>query len=328
VVKDSLKGQLDAIFFFFLTTLRKPAVTLQTCQRKRCRAFTLIELLVVIAIIAILIGLLLPAVQKVREAAARTKCTNNLKQLGLALHNYHDQNNKLPPGGQEATPLTSWIVLILPNAEQGPLYNQYTLTKNYNDAANLPVGNVAVPILACPSGSQSLSGNGSEAANGQTNFSTHYYGNMGPTGTATISGTTFTYTTTSAGGNSAYSNNGVLVDSKVPQARLTDIKDGTSNTIMVFERSNNEPAGTNSYRSWIRGCSGGCGAAKNITYAMNSTNYNGSNNFNDISAGSQHNGGANFLMGDGTVRFVSQTVDMNAYLAAASRNGGETLSLP
>jgi prepilin-type N-terminal cleavage/methylation domain-containing protein/prepilin-type processing-associated H-X9-DG protein len=120
-------------------------------------AFTLIELLVVIAIIAILIGLLLPAVQKVREAAARAKCINNLKQIGIALHAHHDSRGTFPPGGMQTgdngTPCyTNWAIEALPYMEQGPLYNRYNQLLLNTDAANYnALGNARVANYECPS---------------------------------------------------------------------------------------------------------------------------------------------------------------------------------
>jgi prepilin-type N-terminal cleavage/methylation domain-containing protein len=320
----------------------------------RRRGFTLIELLVVIAIIAILIGLLLPAVQKVREAAARSKCSNNIKQLGIALHAYHDANNKLPPGAQAAVlpkpnPTnttttfsgTSWLVFILPYMEQGPLYQRYDFTQAYNSATNAAVGMNVVPTYFCPSGPDPKTNTDPNAVVAG-NPTTHYYGVMGPSptradnGTLTINGITYTYRVGGGGGNGEWAWNGFLTQyqdatgsiSTQYAVKLTDASDGTSNTLMVGEISKQLPSGqTNQYRTWIRGNAGGSGATKCVTYPINSTFYNGSNNFNNISFGSQHTNGCNVGLGDASVRFLSQSIDMNVYMASCSIHEGEVASL-
>src|SRR6478752_9077575 len=122
---------------------------------RRWRGFTLIELLVVIAIIAILIALLVPAVQKVRDAAARIQCANNLKQMGLALHNYHGAYQSFPtsvrPAGVTSLPRVSWTIPLLPFIEQDNLRRQYDTTTNWDSAANLPLTSLPVKIFQCPS---------------------------------------------------------------------------------------------------------------------------------------------------------------------------------
>jgi len=293
----------------------------------------LIELLVVIAIIAVLIGLLLPAVQKVREAAARMSCQNNMKQIGLAVHQYHDAARKLPVGSQTVTYTSpagahggaTWLVYILPYIEQTALFEKWDFTtvngNAYNSTTNLPVSTFELATYTCPSGIL-----GKDPNNGGVSFTTHYYGNMGAgVTTATVNGTAFTYPAiTSSGTNGAAGSTGVLcVDTVVPKIRFTDILDGTSNTFLAWEKSNTEPTGTNSYRSWTRANEGGCGAAKNVKYGINSHNYLASNDFNDISAASNHVAGANFLWCDGSVKYLSQTVDPSLLVAAATRSSKE-----
>ncbi|MDY3552560.1 DUF1559 domain-containing protein [Gemmata sp. JC717] len=325
-------------------------------SRPRARGFTLIELLVVIAIIAILIGLLLPAVQKVREAASRMKCQNNLKQMGLALHAYHDATNALPPGceaavypkpnpaGNTTTIMgTSWLVYILPQIEQGNLFSKYNFAEAYNSTANGLLAANAVSTYFCPSGPDSkryLDPNG----NLTTAVTTHYYGIMGPGVSQAVNPASFTYNGATisfpfggGGANGAYSTVGMLSQFQSPSGsvttnrlvKLTDVNDGTSNTLMVGEISVNMPGNLtyHQYRSWTRGNNGGSGSCKNMTNAINSTVYNGSNNFNDISFGSQHTGGANFAFGDGSVRFINQNADINLLRALATIASGEVASL-
>jgi prepilin-type N-terminal cleavage/methylation domain-containing protein len=163
---------------------------------KHPRGFTLIELLVVIAIIAILIGLLLPAIQKVREAANRTRCQNNLKQIGLALHNYHDANRRFPPGGVIANE-TSWHVLVLPYLEQQALFERFTTARGSFTATDFGPRQerrngeafTRMAVYLCPSSpaeKMQLSPNDNvnppELVDGVPPYTTHYYGNMGPKG--------------------------------------------------------------------------------------------------------------------------------------------------
>ena len=126
------------------STMRKPAATDR-------RAFTLIELLVVIAIIAILVALLLPAVQQSREAARRTTCKNNMKQLGLAVHNFCDVYNKLPPSDVRISGIhKSWVVYLLPYLEQNAIAQQYDVNQNWYDPVNQPLVGTKIPSLICP----------------------------------------------------------------------------------------------------------------------------------------------------------------------------------
>jgi prepilin-type N-terminal cleavage/methylation domain-containing protein/prepilin-type processing-associated H-X9-DG protein len=215
---------------------------MRTSIRKVRAAFTLIELLVVIAIIAILIALLVPAVQKVREAAARTQCINNLKQIGLALHGYHDVNKKLPYGcATDAPPVTaaspggwgtSWKVFILPYLDQGNVYGNWVFNGNsgYQDTANLNrVHNLTIATYRCPS-SVLPDFYASSNNNGVIEMFTSYTGIAGSAAGNATRPVNCCNSSTSIG-----STDGILYAGS--QVTMVGISDGTSNTWIVGEQS-------------------------------------------------------------------------------------------
>lgn len=307
-------------------------------NRDKRRGFTLVELLVVIAIIGILIALLLPAVQAAREAARRSQCSNNLKQLGLAMHNYHDVHKAFPPAAWSSRNQLSWVTMILPFIEQQPLHDTVDFAAAAYSNANRGVGTNQIAALLCPSSKTIRNTNagddftvtGSPAVKA---FTTHYYGIMGPEGTNTSTATAYRVLPDPAGTMNAhggYADQGILGPDRCRNMR--DVIDGTSNTLLVGEISW-ELAGC--YRNYVRGISGNpndpanpenrnaaCNPAKNVQYQINLVRYT-SGNFNDVSFGSQHPGGCHFAVADGSVTFISETVDMALYLAAASRDGKE-----
>ncbi|MBP3959488.1 DUF1559 domain-containing protein [Gemmata sp. G18] len=191
------------------------------------RAFTLIELLVVIAIIAVLIGLLLPAVQKVRAAAARLKCQNNLKQLGLAAHTYHDVNERFPGGVQIGPRFSSLFVELLPYIEQAPLYQQWDFANPATNYSGSPSrAGTVLSVYVCPA--QTLASGGSSPA------LSNYGGNGGtlvfPPARATLDG--------------MFHTTGPLSEPRANQTgvRLTDVTDGTASTLLFGERVIGDPA--------------------------------------------------------------------------------------
>jgi prepilin-type N-terminal cleavage/methylation domain-containing protein/prepilin-type processing-associated H-X9-DG protein len=357
-------------------------------------AFTLIELLVVIAIIAILIGLLLPAVQKVREAANRMSCTNNLKQIGLALHNYHDANGGFPPAkinsgsaqdatqnfynGKPGTTVARMIngkpvakvyshtgfVLLLPFIEQDNLYKQYDFSlpsthESWNgyapatghvasDLANFPNGvtgtvnqaviETYVKVYVCPSDqnpppvdSYSLD-DGYFAYSGPSQRRSNYLFNCY---TATDYTSSYNASSQYAG---AFGTNGA--------ARLADIKDGTSNTIMVGEARQQMcstyfgprwGAGVHtSVHGYVPPPSNPTAYKWHINYPAGSDPLCGPLPASDPRAklqyawgfGSWHAGGANFVLCDGSVRFLPDTMAFPVFQAMCSINGGEVITLP
>ncbi|MGL4555723.1 MAG: DUF1559 domain-containing protein [Gemmataceae bacterium] len=344
-------------------------------SRRSRSAFTLIELLVVIAIIAILIGLLLPAVQKVREAAARMQCQNNLKQLGIACHAYHDANNKLPPGRRSlgntqgssiATFPSDPVVLnlhglvpLLPYIEQGNLFTRF----NPNAAAGNFMGSAVFgypispgTVLSTPNAV--VSGNAALAAVEVKTFicpsdsgvktisagSVHYSPD-GSGGSIVARKTCYDFIA-SAGGVGRYNlwrntTTGTrYIFGENSDTTLIHILDGTSNTLMMGEQTlelfNGVTSGW-SYAGWVSVGIDPVGAW-NTTFpaqGLNIWNYNNNTSaLNNVrgrraswyNAASLHTGGVNFVFGDGSVRFLAQTIDIPNLTRMSRMADGEVIT--
>jgi prepilin-type N-terminal cleavage/methylation domain-containing protein/prepilin-type processing-associated H-X9-DG protein len=295
--------------------------------RSSRRAFTLIELLVVIAIISVLIGLLLPAVQKVREAAARTKCANNLKQMGLAFHNYQSARGAFPPGYLATAaypgndPGWGWATYLLPYLEQDNLYRQLNLV---NPAAMSPGIQTMLTVFDCPSDS---------SAAGPFTIS-DYLGNSicmaAPSSYAATVGSDASETDDVTGNGVFYRN------SKV---RIVDIRDGTSQTSMIGDRAWDQTQGIWAgvidgaiTRAGVRNAwPNATGPAQDLilvhNYWINITT-DADGGLDDFS--SNHPGGINILFADGSVQFLrSITIDgaeRRAFWALGTRAGGEVIT--
>jgi prepilin-type N-terminal cleavage/methylation domain-containing protein/prepilin-type processing-associated H-X9-DG protein len=306
----------------------------------RRQGFTLVELLVVIAIIAILMALLVPAVQKVRAAAVLTQCQNNIRQMAIAMHSYHAEKKRFPTGvivgmttvGSSNTPentnLLSFHVYLLPYMGMLPLYQQFSLNAayGYDAPANRPMWAVQVANYQCPASTIIQTDYVPETYNGTIGYTMHYYGSAGPYGTNPKTGVAYSSYGSSQGGEALQ---GVIGYNY--STRIRDIIDGTSLTFMLGEVS---WAKMGYYRTWTRGTYGDSdptttdrdtNCCRNVANAMSSTPYNGSN-CNNTSFGSVHvGGGANFAMADASVRYLAPDISMATYLSLASRNGEEVI---
>jgi prepilin-type N-terminal cleavage/methylation domain-containing protein/prepilin-type processing-associated H-X9-DG protein len=338
----------------------------------RCSGFTLIELLVVIAIIGILIALLLPAVQKIREAAARMQCSNNLKQLGLALHNYHDAYQRFPPGRKSTASSEGYgmptyasdpvllnmhgLVLLLPFIEQGPLYQQFNLNATFGNftskslnqpgpsptskfatpdavaSGNAALSSVKINLLLCPSD------------NGDPTIapSPYYSPDLGQTGIRATK-TSYDFISNSAGvGYFNYWSNSSLgtryMFGENSTTRITDVTDGTSNTLMMGEQTLRLYNGVTSswaYTGWVSVGIDPVGGW-NTTYpaqGLNIWNYNNNPSPNNTpgqraswyNAASLHAGGVNFVFADGSVHFINQTIDVQSLTYLSRMADGQVI---
>jgi prepilin-type N-terminal cleavage/methylation domain-containing protein len=316
-------------------------------RRARRQAFTLIELLVVIAIIAILIGLLVPAVQKVREAAARTQCANNLKQLALACHDCVSATKRFPLNNcytfDPTAPNWSWLAHLMPYMEQGNLYQQAGIGANPPSNLNQRLPQIVwqVNSFLCPSDPLAFNGARTDANNydltdpklGQlAGAVTSYKGNLGDNwgggapGTADWWGTDPRWCNPDQSGNydGCGAGTGIFWDANTA-LRITDIRDGTSNTFLIGETL----VGWCVLTSWAHADNAiaTCAIPPNVKQA-DGTPYPIDQWWNNYSFSSMHTGGVQFAMSDGSVRFIEDSINLAVYRAMSTRSRGEVFSAP
>ncbi|MDB4731550.1 DUF1559 domain-containing protein [bacterium] len=308
---------------------------------------TLIELLVVIAIIAILIALLLPAVQQAREAARRTQCKNNLKQIGLSLHNYHDTYDTFPIGARGMTDWAmknsaNWRSAVLPYLDQAPIYNQLNFETG-NFAGNSFAGNEVLidfqmAAFICPSSSIGPFDNSENTwSNTQRGLNHHYVGIQGAA--PPIPGPQSGWRDCGHGWSC---NNGLLVANQ--NFKIKDAKDGSSNTMIVAEQSgftNDRVLYANYYSGWhgARHVNpitnpGGCGdlwqaGTTCVRFAINSdviqTGATDTRYRNNTVINSEHVGGAQVLMADGSIHFLSENIDFGTLKLLCAKRDRQTV---
>jgi len=301
----------------------------------RHRGFTLVELLVVIAIIGVLIALLLPAVQAAREAARRSQCLNNLKQIGLGMHNYENSHKTLPVGAWGCC-WGTWQVAMLPYIEQESMYRQYVHSNKYGNpidnaryghAANLPVTTQRVAAYTCPSDTPQVHANRSKitahnyvANYGNTNINQVKQSNV------VFGGAPFSY-----GGNKNVG----------PKAiKFAELKDGMSNTLMLSELIQGQNRDLRGFGWWFEGSGFQTFLTPNTSQpdVMQNASYckNGAPNppcigpqtaarRSTYAARSRHPGGVHAVMCDGSGRFFSDNIALGVWRALGTTRGGEAL---